>query len=1284
MQQPENIIHYIISLQRELGITDNAAFLEFLGISDAIALDDFESIILGEAVAGDRVWRFFESVTPITLATPEDFFLAFQAISPYAISNDTIMDLRLKSEVLKRRAETARKNIVGNMGYSYQDLYPHIHMLNLAHDEGWDGSLDVTQLDFLAESHDRGHGNGNSEKKTWRDRAKEVVAALPPVDGKISPEQLKRFAAALSDIMNARNADGKVIFGEICRILRLTQDECLLAFGNAAEEGESTFNAEVAGGVGKTTLSVILGSAAKAAGMRTLIVVPSKLAVDGTYEEFRKMRPDISVGRIYQGRHETTQDVVVITYASLAKEFHRFHLDMKKKGFSSALDLSNFQLTLADEGHGYITKLSKQIFGSFISLLISYSATHYFRSDKQLGMNFGKTVYKLPFLESVRRGDISPEEWRRIEVDAELDMLALKNAQQNNGELTQVGQQLLNNSSWNDTIAELYKCYVDKQGRRIFGEKSFVMCGGTDHANEVARVLNEKLMPLLKEPEFRAILEKRGIDPDKVKRIAMPMHRKLPEGAPEAILEAYERDEVLMLVSVKLLIQSVDSPRTSVIFNAFPIFSLPFAGQRGLRGSRMLPPELQWFKDRFIVFDMIPKNAAAKSYHPMLFAHYAYDAVGVVSGLVEKPVIECHSQPPIKGVARIDTEWDPYDISVLEKASGPMKGKTGKTKEEHRNDGFIRLETIDELIDKTRFVQSSASWVTGHLTLLARQYTEDDYGSFVLPLTHGQIEGRIDNFNGNEIIYVRADDAKAYLERMLPGKNDNRITPEEALIQLMRERSIIAGDRFPLMHDFNQMTLAAVRRSGMIGYGPVEIETEFGLIKGSLLGKNWDTRLLYLDAEAAQALAVNYLDAKQGRVTGTGSKTPWMQRVKQAEKPAPAASNNRFIRIEDVARLFDRKLNANVSAIAFTMHIMALADQYKLKESGAFNIVATNGEIDCKIEVTEKGEAIFVCSADVTSYMLEVLKDSAHELSAADIIKALIEDGSILAEEGQAEKLEARARELLAENLFVGIGVFPLSTIDELLNVKVVIAGENNKTRLLFEAESGKEFALKLLAPQLEAVQTTEEIVTDTAAAMVRLSDLPYIIGKNRYRSVPQALLHVQELAETRRPEKSNNFYISTTHACIHCNYRKEASGEEVLYVQRDEAIAYICQIVPKKDEKVIRAENVINDLLPTANLKIGKTRFSMMGMLDNLVEREMRKHRFSGFGVFEADTDYGYIKARALIGTRGERVIGYDAENGKDIALCLLTGKKIVRKDMGRKWADLQEQKQQSETQVA
>jgi superfamily II DNA or RNA helicase len=163
--------------------------------------------------------------------------------------------------------------------------------------------------------------------------------------------------------------------------LRTHQKACLQAISQMSEETrKSSYSnhmgyVKMATGTGKTRIFMSL---LKIMGLKTSIIVPTKILAEQTKNKLKEFDPDIDVGMINGEAQETYHQVTIIIYDTLDSHYQGLKLT----------DLLYSQLIILDEVHSSLTKLRKNAIQFFLDkhdrFIVGFTATDEFNTARKM------------------------------------------------------------------------------------------------------------------------------------------------------------------------------------------------------------------------------------------------------------------------------------------------------------------------------------------------------------------------------------------------------------------------------------------------------------------------------------------------------------------------------------------------------------------------------------------------------------------------------------------------------------------------------------------------------------------------------------------------------------------------------------------------------------------------------------------------------------------------------------------------------------------------------------
>ncbi|MDQ5912089.1 MAG: hypothetical protein QG568_302 [Patescibacteria group bacterium] len=311
---------------------------------------------------------------------------------------------------------------------------------------------------------------------------------------------------------------------------------------NHLEKGEKEGYVKLPTGVGKT---VLFSRITEALGLKTLIVVPSKILIGQTGEKLEEFT-NVEFGKYYQGEKNLEENVTVITYLSLVKAV--------KEGRVNPAD---YEVLILDEAHKALGEETSKVIDQFEGVKLGFTATPKYSKDKHVRDLLEHEMHSMGIVEAAKEGLISRFKSYIAYTDTDLSNVEVKNREKyDENEL----ERAIDQEGRNQSAVELYK-------QEFNGKLAIAYCGGVTHATHVAELFNKSGISA-------EIIS--GDTPDD----------KSPNGK-EAILERFRTGETKVLCNARILIEGFDEPKASTCLNLQPTLSLVDAEQRAGRVLRL-------------------------------------------------------------------------------------------------------------------------------------------------------------------------------------------------------------------------------------------------------------------------------------------------------------------------------------------------------------------------------------------------------------------------------------------------------------------------------------------------------------------------------------------------------------------------------------------------------------------------------------------------------------------------------------------------------------------------
>lgn len=328
------------------------------------------------------------------------------------------------------------------------------------------------------------------------------------------------------------------------------QEEALSGLHRMREEDKTIALLYHATGTGKTVTAV---SDAKSVGKRTLFLAHRHELVDQAMNAFRKIWPDVSVGRYEGSIREKDAYVVCGTVQSVAGNLEDFLPE-------------DFGYLVIDECHHGTAETYRKIMSYFRpSFTLGLTATPERADGEDLLSVFQNVAHKLNLRSAVEQGTLVPVRCIRIKTNIDMRDVRISGFRYNSQDL----ESTIRVPERNQLIVDTWREYVQ-------GKPTVIFCASVSHAEEIAGRFREA-----------------GIEARCVSGGTGAKERK-------AILDSYEAGSIPVLCACDLLNEGWDSPHTQVLFMARPTMSRTIYLQQLGRGMRKSPG-----KDFLMVFDFV-------------------------------------------------------------------------------------------------------------------------------------------------------------------------------------------------------------------------------------------------------------------------------------------------------------------------------------------------------------------------------------------------------------------------------------------------------------------------------------------------------------------------------------------------------------------------------------------------------------------------------------------------------------------------------------------------------
>ena len=339
------------------------------------------------------------------------------------------------------------------------------------------------------------------------------------------------------------------------------------------EQGGRTGYIKLPTGSGKT---VIFAKLLEALGLRTLIVVPTKVLLSQTEKRLDEFIKHDGVGKIYTHAKQFKDSITLTTYLSFVKNL--------QKGL---INPEQYELLILDEAHEALSGSRREAvkkFGNAVTL--GFTATPEYHEEKAVIHLLEHEIHAMSIREAVEEGMMTP--FRNIIVKTNADISNVRINKE--GEYIESDlEEVINAGTRNEAALKIYKEFFKD-------ETAIAFCNSIAHAES-----------------FKSLLEENGIS-------AATISAYTPEHEREELLARFKRGEIKVLCNAKLLTIGFDEPRASVALNLRPTRSKVHAEQRSGRVLRINPDDPNKVA---VVVDFLDSGASSPNKSPVFFFEVA-------------------------------------------------------------------------------------------------------------------------------------------------------------------------------------------------------------------------------------------------------------------------------------------------------------------------------------------------------------------------------------------------------------------------------------------------------------------------------------------------------------------------------------------------------------------------------------------------------------------------------------------------------------------------------------
>ena len=333
--------------------------------------------------------------------------------------------------------------------------------------------------------------------------------------------------------------------------LKQHQREALDALQAMRDRHETIALLYHATGTGKTVTAVM---DAKRCGGRTLFLAHTQELINQAADTFRRLWPEVSVGRYMEAIKEPEAHVVCGSVQSVALHLEDFREDA-------------FSYLIVDEAHHAAADTYQKILAYFHpAFTLGLTATPERTADNRAILDiFKNTAHKLDIQTAVEIGELVPIRCIRIHTNIDLTRVRFNSVQYNIRDLES-----------KIYVPERNRLIVDTWLQYVRDKCTVVFCASVRHAEQIAELFRQA-----------------GVSAAAVSGGMKPAERR-------EFQDRFVRREILVLCACDLLNEGWDCPEIEVLFMARPTMSRVLYTQQLGRGMRLFPG-----KESLMVFDFV-------------------------------------------------------------------------------------------------------------------------------------------------------------------------------------------------------------------------------------------------------------------------------------------------------------------------------------------------------------------------------------------------------------------------------------------------------------------------------------------------------------------------------------------------------------------------------------------------------------------------------------------------------------------------------------------------------
>lgn len=457
---------------------------------------------------------------------------------------------------------------------------------------------------------------------------------------------------------------GKALNGENLE-LKEHQKEALKALEEMRANRETIALLYHATGTGKTVTAVM---DAKRCGGRVLFLAHTQELVNQAADTFRRLWPEVTVGRYVEAIKEPEAHVVCGSVQSVGLHLDSFRDD-------------DFDYLIIDEAHHASAETYQKVLSYFKpAFTLGLTATPERTDDNKVILDiFKNTAHKLDIQTAVEIGELVPIRCIRIHTNIDLTKVRFNSVQYNIRDLES-----------KIFVPERNKLIVDTWLQYVRDKRTVVFCASVKHAEQIAALFHEA-----------------GIN-------AASVSGEMKQSERKEFQDKFVNREIQVLCACDLLNEGWDCPETEVLFMARPTMSKVLYTQQLGRGMRLFEG-----KESLMVFDFVDN---ASQYNMPQSLHRLFKLKGYKPGqLVMAPSAKKAVEADLyakgeKPVALIDWPVDATDYELVDVFNWQEEAEGMISQMEFVRRVDVQTETIEKYVRDGKIVPDLIVPMSEHRT----------------------------------------------------------------------------------------------------------------------------------------------------------------------------------------------------------------------------------------------------------------------------------------------------------------------------------------------------------------------------------------------------------------------------------------------------------------------------------------------------------------------------------------------------------------------------------------